>query len=71
MVFTGCADIIMKEFGLVDDEEFIVIDTVGNAENYNPYKFHKGLLLDKDEDEASEIFGDIIIGILTIKKFPL
>lgn len=70
MIFTGCADVIMKETGLVEDEEFNIITSGGVELTFNPYKFHKGLLLDKDGDKTSITFGNLIIGVLTIKKIP-
>ena len=61
---------IMKKMGLVEDEEFTIVNNNGYAIEFNPYKFSKGLLLDKDGDETSVTFGKLVIGVLTIKKVP-
>lgn len=61
----------MEQNNLVEGEEFNVIDSEGCAIAHNPYKFHKGLLLDEDEYVAGKtIIGNIVYNTYIIVKLP-
>ena len=59
-------DLLMKRLGIEIDEEFEVIRSI-----YSPYKItEKGLLIDCDGDERTDILAELILGQRTIKKIP-